>query len=415
MTVLNWSLRNPGTDANAQLLSLQQIQLGQSKADDSLLLDSGSTVSMIKRSVLPPKVIPKTISETKSISALAGKLQAQEVVTLRDLRLPDCDQIQCISQQKALVFNNDHVRYDVILGTNFLLKTELNYSEGKMEWFDCSLPLRPPGGLDSKDLDAMEDMFFIQADDEFFGKDLLSCYATDILDAKYEWTDVADVVDKQTHLNAHQKKDLLQVLQDKSKMFDGTLGLYPHCKVHIELENGFTINLLKCKWAVQETDWLSYWLTPRGLKPWKKKIKAILYMNRPHNATELRILIGCCPDSQKYKIARHGYGLLPERKVQIASWEEVAIDLIGPWEVKVNSQKVEFNALTCIDTVSNLVELITNENKTARHIRNKFTQCWLCHYPRPMHCVHDNPMAVGIVPYQGCLLDQQESPVKCSL
>eukprot|EP00804_Cyclotella_cryptica_P012765 CCRYP_010539-RA/>CCRYP_010539-RA protein AED:0.43 eAED:0.41 QI:0/-1/0/1/-1/1/1/0/179 len=112
---------------------------------------------------------------------------------------------------------------------------ELNYSEGKMEWFDCSLPLQSPGGLDSKDFDAMEDTFFIPAEDELFREDWLSCYATDILDAKYEWTDVAEVVDKQTHLNAHQKKDLLQVLQDNSKMFDGTLGLYPHCKVHIEL------------------------------------------------------------------------------------------------------------------------------------------------------------------------------------
>ncbi len=40
----------------------------------------------------------------------------------------------------------------------------------------------------------------------------------------------------------------------------------------------------------------------------------------------------------------------------------------------------EFNALTCIDTALNLVELIRVDNKTAKHIRDKFTQSWLCQY-----------------------------------
>jgi hypothetical protein len=88
-------------------------------------------------------------------------------------------------------------------------------------------------------------------------------------------------------------------------------------------------------------------------------------------------------------LAGKGYGLLPEREVRVAPWEEVAIDLIGPWKVKVGSKVCEFNALMCIDTASNLIELVRIDNKTATHIRDKFLQTWLCRYPHPIRCVHD--------------------------
>ncbi len=122
----------------------------------------------------------------------------QKVVTMQDLRLPKFDKNRHINQQKVLVFDNNNIKYDNILSTNLLSKTgfKLICSEGNMEWFDQYIPLHPPGGLDLNKFDALEDMFHIQLKDKLIGEGWLKCFATEILDAKYEKTD------------AHQKADL---------------------------------------------------------------------------------------------------------------------------------------------------------------------------------------------------------------
>ena len=203
-----------------------------------VLLDSGSTCSLIKRSCLPKHCQPKAMKEQRKVKTLAGKVLAKEVVTMRDIRLPEFDKNRRINQHTCLVFDNDSCNYDIILGTNFLAKTgiKLDYEDQQMKWFDTTLPLRPTGGLTSEDFDAMVDAFHIQAEDELFGEDWLACFATKILDAKYEFVSVRQVIDNLSHLNMHQKADLLQVLEDNQKMFDGTLGVYPHKKFHIDID-----------------------------------------------------------------------------------------------------------------------------------------------------------------------------------
>jgi hypothetical protein len=66
----------------------------------------------------------------------------------------------------------------------------------------------------------------------------------------------------------------------------------------------------------------------------------------------------CCKHCQRNKLNGTGYGLLPQCELRSVPFKECAVDLIGPWIIKVFNKPYEFNALTLIDTVSNLVELV---------------------------------------------------------
>jgi hypothetical protein len=121
------------------------------------------------------------------VKTLTGQLKMQQVVTMRDLRLPEFDKPGTSNLLMVIVFDNNNIKYNIILSTNLLSKTgfKSNCSEGNMEWLDYSIPLCPPGGLDSNKFNALECMFNIQVKDEIFHKDCLKIFATEILDAKY--------------------------------------------------------------------------------------------------------------------------------------------------------------------------------------------------------------------------------------
>ena len=98
-----------------------------------------------------------------------------------------------------------------------------------------------------------------------------------------------------------------------------------------------------------------------------------------------------CDACQRYKVSGRGFGHLPPGDVIAAPWEQVDVDLIGPWTVQTRTGRVyEFSALTSIDRVTGFPELIRIEGKTSEHVANKFEESWLSRYPRPFSCCHDN-------------------------
>ena len=115
-----------------------------------------------------------------------------------------------------------------------------------------------------------------------------------------------------------------------------------------------------------------------------------VHFNHKSLQNSIETFIQSCGTCQQTKLPGIGYGQLPPQDALIATWFEETIDLIGPWQVTIGPRILLFQALTCIDTVTNLDEVICINNKSSAHISMLFENNWLARYPRPSRCIHDN-------------------------
>ena len=173
-----------------------------------VLFDPGSTVTFISRKCLPRHCKPCPVTRSRSVNTLAGSCTASEMVVLSAIRLPELDKNRVIDQHRAPVFDGN-IRYDLILGADFLAKSgiDIKYSSGTVEWFDSELSMWDPTCLDNHEYIAMAEALEVHREEEaLFGRDWYDpdCFATAILDAKYEKVNVDGFVEQLTHLSKSQ-------------------------------------------------------------------------------------------------------------------------------------------------------------------------------------------------------------------
>ncbi|KAG7340303.1 integrase core domain containing protein [Nitzschia inconspicua] len=96
-----------------------------------------------------------------------------------------------------------------------------------------------------------------------------------------------------------------------------------------------------------------------------------------------------CDPCQRLKNVGRGHGETASREASLLPWQDVAVDLIGPWTISIGNKNLTFSALTIVDMVTNLVEVVRIDNKAAAHVAMHFENSWLAKYPRPLNVIHD--------------------------
>ena len=120
------------------------------------------------------------------------------------------------------------------------------------------------------------------------------------------------------------------------------------------------------------------------------------YFVHPNLKADVETFINSCELCQRMKTGIRNKGHLAPRQVPLIPWQEVQVDCCGNWVIRVNKHTLKFQALTVIDTVTNLLEIVEIPDRKSRTVARAFDNTWLARYPRPSRTVHDRgPEFVG--------------------
>ena len=190
------------------------------------LFDSGGTISLIHERVLLSDMVP-LIGPMQNFTTLAGEFQSNRQVLLEEIVLPEFKCTAYIDSQQCQVFTGPCC-YDIILGRDFLRKIHfhINFQNNSMTCMDMSVSMHSPDFF-TDNSQIRDIMFFDDAD--------VDSYASLIKESTYKPVSISDIVGTQTHLSSEECHALSNILNKHTTLFDGTLKVYPHRLVHLDV------------------------------------------------------------------------------------------------------------------------------------------------------------------------------------
>lgn len=192
--------------------------------------------------------------------------------------------------------------------------------------------------------------------------------------------------------------EVLLLLNQPGYKVEEYYGTQLVCKVD---DNAIKI-ILPDKMMKQTIEWYHYVCGHVGIDRLYKSLNLFFYNKGMKGKIE--DYISACDSCQRNKAPGPGYAELPPRNATEAPFEQVAVDLIGPWTIEIPGYgRLSFRALTIIDQATTLSEIVRIDNKSSMHVTMQFENQWLARYPRPMSCIYDPGSEFIGQAFQKCL------------
>ena len=200
-------------------VSATRIQGASPQRSFTVLLDSGSSHTLIKLTSLPFGAVPNK-DRAKSTTTTMGSFNSSSNVTLEQVKFPQFGNA-IIGNVKADVFNSPNCRYDLIIGRDILLKMGINidFDTKTTKWMGREIPMASTTSIAT---DIPRDQYFslyeLEEEEDF---ELFAELHSDaiIMDRKYQAVSPEEVVQQLNHLNSSQKTQLQTVFEKYKRVF----------------------------------------------------------------------------------------------------------------------------------------------------------------------------------------------------
>ncbi len=239
--IYNYSLlsNNYSTQINVTHCSIAACKsIGHAPTNNKVyqvLFDSGSSKPLIDKHIVPQNFIPISSNNDLWIFLLAGATASTALMALEKIRFPEFNHNIIVNKHPTLIVDSMSLCYDIFFGADFLDKCSitLDYESHKVQSMEYTIPLQDT--LDFFPI-AIALLYSHHLNLNLKTTKLVTHLPTPLQLASLmlNMNRLVSMMLLSTNITFCLISNMFNILSKHKKLFDGSLGVYPHNKVHIK-------------------------------------------------------------------------------------------------------------------------------------------------------------------------------------